>query len=279
MDFSLNQEQRAWQGKARKFAREEIAPISLERDAILDPFEAFDWEIIKKGSKLGFRTAVVSKEEGGHGIDFVTQARCHGGTRQGRQRDFQDLQPVLEMEPSDRRRVQRGPEGALSQALSRRRYLRLRLRRTEPNGGSDDRMPPPDDIKAGLRLAGRIEGDEMVLNGDKVFIANGSIAKLFFLYVRTDPTVPISQGTTMMMVPRGTPGFRHGKVFNKSGWRFYQNAELIFENARVPMTNLIGEVNGALRRREGEVGGDIFGDLELGRQRPRHLRRRLRKGD
>jgi alkylation response protein AidB-like acyl-CoA dehydrogenase len=66
-----------------------------------------------------------------------------------------------------------------------------------------------------------------------------------------------------MMVPRGTPGFRHGKVFNKSGWRFYQNAELIFENARVPMTNLVGEVNGALRRREGEVGGDIFGDLEL----------------
>jgi butyryl-CoA dehydrogenase len=64
-------------------------------------------------------------------------------------------------------------------------------------------------------------------------------------------------------VPRSTPGFRHGKVFNKSGWRFYQNAELIFENARVPMTNLIGEVNGALRRREGEVGGDIFGDLEL----------------
>jgi alkylation response protein AidB-like acyl-CoA dehydrogenase len=66
-----------------------------------------------------------------------------------------------------------------------------------------------------------------------------------------------------MMVPRGTPGFRHGKVFNKSGWRFYQNAELIFENARVPMTNLVGEVNKALSRREGEVGGDIFGDLEL----------------
>ncbi len=43
MDFSLNQDQRAWQEKARKFAAEEIAPISLERDAILDPFDAFDW--------------------------------------------------------------------------------------------------------------------------------------------------------------------------------------------------------------------------------------------
>ena len=39
---------------------------------------------------------------------------------------------------------------------------------------------------------------------------------------------------SMVLVPRDTPGFRIGKVFNKSGWRFYQNAELIFENAEVP---------------------------------------------
>ncbi len=50
MDFSLNEEQRSWQMKARKFAQEEIAPISLKRDQISDPFEAWDWEIIKKGS-------------------------------------------------------------------------------------------------------------------------------------------------------------------------------------------------------------------------------------
>src|SRR5450755_484929 len=53
MDFSLNEEQRAWQMKARKFAQEEIRPISLERDLISDPRETWDWEIIEKGSKLG----------------------------------------------------------------------------------------------------------------------------------------------------------------------------------------------------------------------------------
>ena len=73
MDFKLNDEQISWQMKARKFAEEEINPISLERDQILDPRETFDWEIVKKGSALGFRTAVVAKEWGGHGIDFVTQ--------------------------------------------------------------------------------------------------------------------------------------------------------------------------------------------------------------
>ena len=74
MDFSLNEEQRAWQMKARKFAQEEIRPISLQRDQIADPRKTFDWELFKKGSKLGFRTAAVPKEWGGHGIDFVTQA-------------------------------------------------------------------------------------------------------------------------------------------------------------------------------------------------------------
>src|ERR1700730_10799992 len=50
MDFTLSNEQRAWQMRARKFAQEEIRPISLERDAICDPRENFDWDIIKKGS-------------------------------------------------------------------------------------------------------------------------------------------------------------------------------------------------------------------------------------
>ncbi len=73
MDFALTEEQRAWQMKARKFAQEEIRPVSLQRDQIADPRKTFDWELIKKGSKLGFRTAAVPKEWGGYGIDFVTQ--------------------------------------------------------------------------------------------------------------------------------------------------------------------------------------------------------------
>jgi alkylation response protein AidB-like acyl-CoA dehydrogenase len=263
VDFSLNQEQRAWQEKARKFASEEIAPLSLERDAILDPFDAFDWEIIKKGSKLGFRTAVVSKEQGGHGIDFVTQAivmtelaKADSAISKTFSQCWKWSHLIAAVCNDDQK------ERFLKPFLADDTFV-LGFGATEPNGGSDNRMPPPGDIKAGHRLAGRVEGDTMVLNGDKAFIANGSIAKLFFVYVRTDPTVPIGQGTTLMMVPRDTPGFRHGKVFNKSGWRFYQNAELIFEDARVPMANMVGELNGALRRREGEIGGDLFGDLEL----------------
>jgi alkylation response protein AidB-like acyl-CoA dehydrogenase len=129
---------------------------------------------------------------------------------------------------------------------------------TEPNSGSDHRLPPDDDLKAGFRLRAERKGDEWILNGEKCFIANGSVGKLFFVSARTDPNVRMREGTTLLMVPSDTPGFRVGKVFNKSGWRFYQNAELIFENARVPHANVVGEVNGGFKTR-----GGSFGDLEL----------------
>jgi alkylation response protein AidB-like acyl-CoA dehydrogenase len=74
MDFTLTDEQQQWQQKARTFAQECLRPIALERDRISDPRATFDWDVVKRGSALGFRTAVVPEEWGGHGIDFVTQA-------------------------------------------------------------------------------------------------------------------------------------------------------------------------------------------------------------
>ncbi len=264
MDFSLNEEQRAWQAKARKFAEEEIRPISLARDRIADPHHTWDWEIIKKGSRLGFRTLAVPKEWGGYGTDFVTQAVV-----------------IAELARGD---------SAISKAFSQNwkwshliaracneeqkaRFLKMFLEDdtcvlgkgiTEPNAGSDNRLPPADEPKAGLRLRAERQGDHWILNGEKCFIANGGVGKLFFVDARTDPNAPLREGTTMFLVPSDTPGFRFGKQFDKSGWRFYMNAELIFENARVPHANVVGEVNGGVKKNRGDTtGGDLFGDLEL----------------
>ena len=268
MDFSLNDEQRSWQQVARKFADEELRPKSLERDAIPNPVDTFDWEIIKKGSKLGLRTLAVPKEYGGQGTDFVTQAVV-----------------MAELARAD---------SAMSKAFSqnwkwshlisatcteeqKRRFLKpfieddtflLGKGITEPNAGSDNRLPPEDDPKAGLRLTAERRGDEWILNGEKTFIANVPVGKLFFVDARTDPNAPLRRGTTLFLVPRDTPGLRFGKIFNKSGWRFYQNGEMIFENARVPHANLVGEINGGPTKAGGlaggdTTGGDIFGDLEL----------------
>ena len=264
MDFTLNEEQRSWQEKARKFADEEIRPVSLARDRILDPKETWDWELIKKGSRLGFRTLAVPKEYGGPGADYVSQAIVMAELARG--------------------------DSAVSKAFSQNwkwshliaavctpeqkaRFLTAFLADdtfvmgkgiTEPNAGSDNRLPPDDDPRAGVKLKAERRGDDWILNGEKCFIANANVGKLFFLDARSNPNVSIKEGVTMFLVPRDTPGFRSGKVFNKNGWRFYQNAEMIFENARVPKENVIGEGGGQSRLDKSErTGGDLFGDLEL----------------
>ena len=264
MDFSLNEQQRAWQMKARKFAQEEIRPISLQRDQISDPFEAWDWEIIKKGSKLGFRTMAVPKEWGGHGTDFVTQAlvmaelaRADSAISKAFSQNWK-WSHLISAVCSEEQKKRFLPQFVADDTFVLGKGI------TEPNAGSDNRMPSDDHPKAGMRLRAERHGDEWILNGEKCFIANASVGKLFFIDARSNPNVSIKEGTTMFLIPRDTPGFRIGKVFNKSGWRFYQNAEMIFENARVPHANVVGETGENTKHDKSErTGGDLFGDLEL----------------
>jgi alkylation response protein AidB-like acyl-CoA dehydrogenase len=260
MDFSLNEEQRGWQMEARRFAEEEIRPISLERDQVADPGATLDWEIIRKGSRLGFRTAAVPREWGGHGIDFVTQAVVIAELARGDSaiaKTFSQCWKWCHLIADRCTPEQR--ERFLQPFLADDAFL-LGGGITEPNAGSDNRLPPPDDPRSGLRLRAERRGDEWVLNGEKCYIANANVGKLFFAYTRTDPDAAVGDGTSIFAVPLDTPGLRVGKVFNKSGWRFYQNAELIFDNARVPHDHLLGEVNSGLKARGGKNAK--FGLLE-----------------
>jgi len=261
MDFELNAEQRAWQGRARAFAEEEIRPLSLAREAIADPVKTFDWQIIKKGSQLGFRTAVVPKEWGGHGIDYVTQAlvmselaRADSAISKTFSQCWKFSHRIARACTPDQR------ERFLTPFLEDDTFL-IGGASTEPNAGSDNRLQPENDPRAGLKLRAERQGDDWLLNGDKCFIANGSVAKLFFISTRTNPEVKLREGNTVFLLPRSTPGFRHAKVFNKAGWRFYQNAELILENVRLPQANVVGEVNGGLQTRT--RGSLDFSDFEL----------------
>src|SRR2546421_5894245 len=263
MDFTLSNEQRAWQMTARKFAEQEIRPISLERDEISDPRETFDWEIIKKGSKLGFRTMAVPKEWDGPGTDFVTQALVMAALAKGDSAIAKTFSQnwkwshLISAVCSDEQK-----ERFLKPFVADDTFL-LGKGISEPSAGSDNRLPPADDPKAGLKLRAERHGDEWILNGEKCFIANAPVGKLFFIDARSNPNVPLREGTTMFLVPRDTPGFRIGKVFNKSGWRFYQNGEMIFENARVPHANVVGPANGSdmkTHQAGDRTGGGIFGD-------------------
>jgi acyl-CoA dehydrogenase len=264
MDFSLNDAQREWQTKARKFADEVIRPISLARDRILDPRETWDWEIIKQGSKLGFRTLAVPKEYGGPGADFVSQALVMAELARGDSAISKAFSQNWKWSHLISSVCTPEQKARFLGAFMADDTFVLGKGITEPNAGSDNRLPPEEDPRSGVRLKAERHGDEWVLNGEKCFIANANVGKLFFIDARSNPNVSIKEGVTMFLVPRDTPGFRSGKVFNKNGWRFYQNAEMIFDNARVPHANVIGETGGHSNQDKGErTGGDLFGDLEL----------------
>jgi len=103
---------------------------------------------------------------------------------------------------------------------------------TEPGAGSD--------VK-GIRTTARRDGDSYLLNGAKMFITNGVHADLYCIAAITDPQMRPSQRISMLLVEKGTPGFRVGRALDKHGWRSSDTAELLFENCRVPAANLLGE--------------------------------------
>jgi len=254
LDFDLTEEQRALQRLARDFAEREIRPIAMELDRAEVP-QNFPWDLVKKGSKLGLRTMALPTEWGGIGADAVTQlvmidelayadVSCSkifsqnwkisryiyvGGTEEQKQRflpAFRDDDTFL-----------------------------LSLPLTEPNAGADNEgyydAPPGE----GIMTTARREGNHYVINGVKHFISHGATASLYVMRVRTDPSAPASRGVSHMLIPRDTPGLSVGTVYDKMGWRAYQQAELILEDVKVPVENLLGGREGDLEPEVMRYGG------------------------
>jgi acyl-CoA dehydrogenase len=106
---------------------------------------------------------------------------------------------------------------------------------TEPEAGSD---------AASLRTTAIRDGDHYVVNGTKRYITNAPQAGIFTLMARTDPEDKTSGGISAFIVEAGTPGIGFGKRDKKMGQRGAHTCDVIFENCRVPVANLIGGVEG-----------------------------------
>lgn len=106
---------------------------------------------------------------------------------------------------------------------------------TEPNAGSD---------LAGIQTTAIKDGDDYVINGEKTFITNGSIADLIIVVCKTDPNAnPAHRGISLFVVEAGTPGFTKGKKLQKVGQHENDTCELIFSDVKVPKENMLGEEN------------------------------------
>ena len=91
-----------------------------------------------------------------------------------------------------------------------------------------------------MRSTARREGDEYVLNGSKRFITNAGVAQLYTVFAKTDPE-PGHSGISAFVVEADTPGFEVARVEPKMGIKGSTTGELVFEEARVPAANLLGE--------------------------------------
>lgn len=261
MDFRLDETQEAVRATARRFAEREIMPIAAERDRMLHDWDVFSWDIVKKGSALGLRTLAVPSEYGGAGADRVTQvlvmeemSRADAGISKTFSQNWK-WSPILThlMSPDQR-------DHFLPLFMNNATCL-LAMGITEPAAGSDN-LVPYDEPGAGLMLQAERSADHYVLNGVKHYIANGGVAGLYFVLARTDPTVGVTRGSTMFVVPADTPGFRIGRRDEKVGFRFYQQAELIFENCRIPVFHRIGPENAAYSLLQTRLMA--FDNLEIG---------------
>ncbi len=233
-----------WQAKAREYAEKYIRPNALAIDlkCSKDP-RYVDWDLIKKSTPYGFLSLLVPKSLGGGGqmctaFAIVMEELCAGcagianifganalgvsGILLGM--DFYHYDRALfELAEGDRK----GEPVIFAAAI------------TEPLAGSD--VEDPVYLKSAKLMTELkpVKGGYLV-NGRKVFISNGSIAKYTTLIAPTDKKRPV-ESMSAVLVKQGDQGFSIGRVEEKMGMKGCPAAEQVFEDCFVPKENLIGE--------------------------------------
>ena len=226
IDFSLSEDLRDIQARARKFAQEEILPIAAEYDrkAEVPP------GIVQKAKAAGLLNVTIPKEYGGMSYGALQSAMiaeelgaaCAGISITLLVNGLA-LTPIMLFGNEEQKEKFLRPvaEGAKLAAFCL----------TEREAGSD---------AGSIKTTALPDGDDLVINGQKCFVTSGSLARILVVFAQTDPERG-PRGVSTIVVPADTPGIRVVKVEDKMGQRASNTAELAFENVRVPQANLLGK--------------------------------------
>ncbi|WP_026583790.1 acyl-CoA dehydrogenase [Bacillus sp. J33] len=228
MNFQLSEEHEMIRKMVRDFAKNEVAPTAAERDEE----ERFDREIFDKMAELGLTGIPWPEEYGGIGSDYL--AYCIA---------VEELSRVCAstgVTLSAHTSLAGWPIFKFGSEEQKQKYLKPMAQGekigayglTEPGSGSD---------AGGMRTTARLEGDHYILNGSKIFITNGGIADIYVVFALTDPAEK-HKGTTAFIVEAGFEGFSVGKKEKKLGIRSSPTTEIIFEECKVPVKNVLGKV-------------------------------------
>jgi len=232
MDFELTNRQKQIRLAAREFAEGELAPIGQECDLKED----FPRDLIKKGAQLGFVGVFIKKEYGGLGLGFLEHATIL--------EEFWRVDPGLGQVFSS---LTFGAEELqfFGSEEQKKKYLPPLVKAeqimgfsiTEPEAGSDTASATTSAVK---------DGDEYVINGNKVMITNGTIANFILVYCLTNPEeTSRSNRHSIILVETNRSGYKADQIHRKMGIRASDTANIYFNNVRVPKENLVGvEGNG-----------------------------------
>jgi len=224
MDFELNEDQRAIEDAARRFAADRLAPHAAEWDAN----EHFPIDAMRGAAALGFAGIYIKGDVGGSEMSrldaaIIFEELSAGCTSTAAFISIHNMASwMIDRFANDEQRRRFLPKLVTMEHIAS--YCL-----TEPGSGSD---------AAALKTRAVRDGDHYALDGSKAFISGAGTSDVYVCMVRTGEDGP--KGISCIVVEKGTPGLSFGKKERKMGWNSQPTALVNFDNCRVPVANRIG---------------------------------------
>jgi alkylation response protein AidB-like acyl-CoA dehydrogenase len=231
MDFSLNDEQEQFRQVVRNFVDKEIRPVASE----MEHSGVYPTAIVALMKEMGLFGMTVPVEYGGLGLDSVSLALVFEEISRG----WMGIAGVLGSHSLACRMI--AMHGTISQKERFLRDLASGKRRTgialtEPDAGSD---------LQGISTRAWRDGDHYIVRGTKTWITNARYADPLPVLVKTNTeAVPAHHGMSILLIEAGTPGFTVTRDLGKLGYKGPESCEVLLDDARVPVENLLGGVEG-----------------------------------
>lgn len=203
---------------------EKIAP----RASGYDQSSEFPWDNIHSINELGLNALFIPEQYGGSMLSYACYIACVREISEACAStgiiwatNFHGIKPLIEFgsEEQKSRLLPRIAEGGLGA-----------LTITEPTAGSD---------ATGMRTTFKDLGDEIEVNGTKIFISNGDVADLYLVFGKWEGIEDPKKAITAVVIEKGTPGFKVTGVEDKMGTRASSTASLAFDQCRIPKANLL----------------------------------------
>ena len=233
LNFNLGETVDMIRDQVNAFARDEIAP----RAAQIDIDNEFPTDLWRKLGDMGLLGLTVEEQYGGSGLGYlahivamqeISRASASVGLSYGAMSNLCLNQ--LSKNGSDSQKLKYLPKLCTGEHVGA-------LAMSEPNAGSD---------VVSMQLRADKQGDNYILNGNKMWITNGPDADVYVIYAKTDTSAG-SKGITAFIVERDYPGFSRHQKLDKLGMRGSNTCELVFQNCEVPAENILGHEGKGVR--------------------------------